>query len=115
MNKLNNEASKKENALWPIGNKRLLEAKGQILSSVNQQLLQPQQSDSDLQHLQKAPGDQLQKNPATKMELEAHFEKLPHTFSTRLRYRGDSEGLFLRGSSCEVSWSVNLHCIYSGS
>lgn len=34
MNKLNNEASRKGNTLWPIDNKRLLEAKGQMLSSV---------------------------------------------------------------------------------
>lgn len=34
MNKLNDKARKKENTLWPIDNKRLFEAKGQILSSV---------------------------------------------------------------------------------
>lgn len=101
MNKLNNEGSKKENTLWPIDNKRLLEAKGQILSSVNWPSFSSPSKATVISASAKSP--RRQKNPATKMELEAHFEKLPHTFSTRLRYRGDSEGLFLRGSSCEVS------------
>lgn len=102
MNKLNNKASKKENTLWPIDNKRLLEAKGQILSSVKW----PSSSNLSKATVNysscKKPRET--EKPSYKNGIGSpHFEKLPLTFSTRLRYRGDSEGLFLRGSSCEVS------------
>ena len=102
MNKLNNEASKKENTLWPIDNKRLLEAKGQILSSVKWPCFSNLSKATVIYSSCKKP--QETEKPSYKNGIGGpHFEKLPLTFSTRLRYRGDSEGLFLRGSSCEVS------------
>lgn len=102
MNKLNNEASKKENTLWPFDNKRLLEAKGQILSSANWPSFSNLSKATVIYSSCKKP--QETEKPSYKNGTGGpHFEKLPLTFSTRLRYRGDSEGLFLRGSSCEVS------------
>lgn len=102
MNKLNNEPVKKESTLWPIDNKRLLEAKGQILSSAKW----PSSSSLSKATLMYSSCETPQETekPSYKNAIGGpHFEKLPLTFSTRLRYRGDSEGLFLRGSSCEVS------------
>lgn len=99
MNKLNKEASKKENTLWPIDNKSLVEAKGQILLSTNW----PSLSKATVIYSSCKKPQETEKPSYKNGTGGPHFEKLPLTFSTRLRYRGDSEGLILRGSSCEVS------------
>ena len=111
---LNNEACKKENILQPIDNKRLLEAKGQLLGNVKwpapptsaklQRFTAAAKKKKERKKEKKKKEKKKTEKPSYKNGIGGpHFEKIPLTFSIRLRYRGDSEGLFLRGSSCEVS------------
>lgn len=100
MNKLNNEANKKENTFWPIDNKRLLEAKGQILSSVKQPSLSDLSKATEI--YSSCTRRQETEKPSYRNGIGGSLcEKLPLT--SRLRCRGDCEGLVLRGSSREVS------------